>query len=94
MARMDFLGEKASAVVTGAISVVVILAILAAVAPLIFESVGDINVVFTDNSSLLNNSVAEAIAPVFPILIALSVLLGLVTFILSSTDLGDKLRKR
>lgn len=84
----DFLSGKAEKAVTAAISLIVVLSILAAVMPDVFTAVGDINNVFDNNASDLNNSVAASIAPVFPILIGLSVLLGVVTFILSSTNFG------
>ena len=90
MMAMDFLSGKAKTAVTASISLIVVLSILAAIMPDVFSAVGDINTVFDDNASDLNNSVAASIAPVFPILIGLSVLLGVVTFILRSTDFSGR----
>lgn len=89
---LDFLSGKAKTAITASISLIVVLSILAAIMPDVFTAVGDINDVFSSvgepNGSDLNNSVANSISPVFPILIGLSVLLGTVTFILRSTDFG------
>lgn len=86
MAMDNFLGNRAGRLIKGAIAIVVVLSILAAVTPILFGSIGDVNVVFTDNATLLNNSVAEEIAPVFPILFALGLLLGLAGLIMKVVD--------
>lgn len=80
------LGPTASRVINKTITIVVVLAVLAAVLGLVFSSIGDIVGVFENNASDLNNSVAVAIAPVFGILIALTGLVGLAMFIVNRVD--------
>ena len=81
----DFdLSGTANKAIGVAITIIVVLAIFAAVLPEVFTNVGDINNVFTNDASNLNSSLGEAIAPIFPLVIVVAVLFGVVGVILAA----------
>lgn len=78
----DFSGLAGRAL-SVAITIIVVLAVFASVLPDVFTNVGDINNVFTNNASALNNSLGESIAPIFPLIITVVVLFGVVGVIVA-----------
>lgn len=70
------------------IGLTIVLLVIAEVLPDLFGATGDINVVFRDNSSDLNNTAAANIATVMPLIIGILVvfaIVGLITFAVSRT---------
>lgn len=89
-------GEEGSLSINAGLSIVgviigavVSIAILAALAPTYFTSLGDIGGVFTDPSTTTGNTDADALLPVFGLLVAFGGLFAIVGLIM----LGVKLNK-
>lgn len=72
------------------IGAVVSIAILAALAPTYFSSLGDIGAVFTDANTTTGNADADALLPVFGLLVAFGGLFAIVGLVL----LGIKLKNQ
>lgn len=72
------------------IGAVVSIAILAALAPTYFASLGDIGAVFTDANTTTGNDDADALLPVFGLLVAFGGLFAIVGLVL----LGIKLKNQ
>lgn len=73
---MGALTSRVNGLIGGVIGLVVILAVLGATIGLMFTSVADVNTAISTGST--NSTEADAIAPVFPILLGITFLLGLV----------------
>lgn len=80
----DEISRKVENLLGSFLGFVIIMAVIAATVVLIFTSIGDVNAVFANNASLLNNSVAEAIAPVFPHLFGTVGLLAIAGIVLGA----------
>lgn len=70
------------------IGAILVLLVVAALLPELFPAIGSTVENITDGST--GNATADALLPVFGLIVALSILIGVVTLILSSTRFGGK----
>lgn len=79
---MAQLSGRASAIIGGAVTLIVVLSIIGAVAGDLFASVSDVNTAFNTNTT--GDATGDTIAGVMPLIIAVTFVLGLAGLVIAA----------
>lgn len=82
--------DRALVIAVVIIGAVLAISVLADLAPTAFDSVADLVGVFTDENATLNDSIADAILPIFGTLLAIGFLVGIVTLAIRVVNVGRR----
>lgn len=85
---MAQLSGRATAIIGGAVSLIVVLSVVGAVAGDLFASVADVNAAFDTNTT--GDATGDTIAGVMPLIIAVTFVLGLAGLVISAVQIGKR----